>query len=171
MKKSLQVAGLALVAALASTFIVPQLAWARPTNAWQFATLLLQSNQTLTVQGPANFSGPVSMTGGQLTAIPAPQTVAAAFQINADACGGIKQITSAGVVTSSTTTPLPAAAAANSGCMMDIVNVGPASITVKLVAGSYNWNGAADVVLGSSDTFTVGSNGSQWFEFGTTGNN
>jgi hypothetical protein len=165
MKKSLMLVGLALVAALAVEVA------ARPPNAWNFATLLLQSNQTLTVQGPANFSGPVSMTGGQLVALPAAQSLAAAFQINADACGGIKQITAVAPVTSSTTVPFPAAAAANAGCMMDVVNVGPTSITIKLVAGSYNWAGAADVVLGSSDTFTVGSNGAQWYQFGTTGNN
>lgn len=164
-KKLLGLVGLAFVAALAVEAI------ARPTNSWNFKTLLLQSDQTLTVQGPANFTGTVSM-GSQLSPIPAAQTLAASGIIAADACGGIKQITSAtGAISTSATTPLVAAAAGNAGCMMDIVNVGPSAITVKVVAGSFNWAGAADVVLGSSDTFTVGSNGAQWYQFAGTGNN
>lgn len=166
MKKSQLLAGFALVAALAVTVV------ARPTNSWNFKSLLLQSDQTLTAQGPANFTGTVTLgTGATLLApIPAAQTLAAAFQISANACGGIKQITSAGVVTSSTTTPFPTAAAGNAGCDMTIVNVGASSITVKAVALQFFPLNNADVVIGSSSTLTVISNGSFWYQTGGTVN-
>ena len=172
MKKSLQLAGLALVAAMASTFFVPQLSWARPTNAWNFATLLLQSNQTLTVQGPANFTGKVTFGSGSSTLMPIPavQTMAAGDGINADACGGVKQIASASAITSSTTFPFPLPATTNAGCDMSVVNVGASSITIKAAALEFFPLNAADVVLGSSSTLTVISNGSFWYQTGGTVN-
>lgn len=169
-KKLLGLVGFAFVAALAVEVV------ARPTNSWNFKTLLLQSDQTLsnagtlTQTGPATFSGATSFTAGTLSPIPAAQTLAAAFQIAADACGGIKQITSAAPVTSSTTTPFPTAAAANAGCDMSIVNVGASSITIKAVALQFFPLNNADVVVGSSSTLTVISNGTYWYQTGGTQN-
>lgn len=184
MKKYLKLSVAALVAALALTYLNPVTrAWATTmvtpaaVSTWPYTLLTLSSQTTLTSaatethSGSVSFSGTTTFTGNRLGAIPSAQTVAAAFQIAADACGGTKLISSAGVVSSSTTTPFPAAAAGNAGCSMDIVNVGASAITVKVVAGSYNWAGAADVVLGSSDSFRVGSSGSQWYQIGATGNN
>lgn len=164
MKKSRLLAGFALVAALAAGVA------ARPTNSWNFKTLLLQSDQTLTVQGPANFTGTVTLGAGSsiLVPIPATQVVAAGDSIVANACGGVKQISSAGVVSSSTTFPFTAAAAANAGCDMSIVNVGASTITVKAAALQFFPLNNADVVLGSSSTLTVISNGSFWFQTGGT---
>ncbi len=60
MKKYLSLAAFALLAALAVDVA------ARPTNAWNFKSLLLQSDQTLTVQGPANFTGAVTLSGATM---------------------------------------------------------------------------------------------------------
>lgn len=166
-KKLLGLIGFAFVAALAVEVV------ARPTNAWNFATLLLQSNQTLTVQGPANFTGKVSLGAGStlLAPVPAVQTMAAGDGILADACGGVKQIQSiTGAISSSTTFPFPAPVTANAGCDMSIVNVGASSITVKAAALEFFPLNAADVVLGSSSTLTVISNGTFWYQTGGTVN-
>lgn len=174
MKKHLTLAAAALIAALSLTCIMKFTAHATSLTGITVGNPTAQSASptvtNLTVTGTITAAAIIT-TGNTLGAAPSAQTLAAAFQINADACGGVKLISSAGVVTSSTTTPLPAAAAGNAGCAMDVVNVGASPITIKLVAGSYNWAGAADVVLGSSDTFRIVSSGSQWYQVGGTGNN
>lgn len=101
---------------------------------------------------------------------PAAQTIGAAGTVAADACGGIKRITATAARTTSTTDTFTAPATSNSGCAMDVINVGGFAITLDNNA-NFNSAGAADVVLGASDTVRVASNGSMWFQIGGTGNN
>lgn len=110
-------------------------------------------------------------TGITLT-MPAAETVGAAGTITADACGGIKRITSTAARTTNTTDTFTAPAAGNAGCLMDIINVGGFAITLDYNA-NFHAAGAADVVLGSSDTVRVGSTGASgfWYQIGGTGAN
>lgn len=107
-----------------------------------------------------------------LVTMPAAETIAAAGTITADACGSIKRITSTAARTTSTTNTFTAPAAANVGCIMDVVNVSTDAITLDYNI-LFNSAAAADVVLGTSDTVRVGSTGAggAWYQIGGTGNN
>lgn len=102
--------------------------------------------------------------------VPATQLIGAGGTIAADACGGVKQITAVTARTTDTTNTFTAPAAANTGCLMDVVNVSTVVITLDYNI-LFNSAGAADVVLGSSDTVRVYSNGIAWYQIGATGNN
>ena len=92
------------------------------------------------------------------------QTIAAGDTIAADACGTIKNISSASAVTTSTTATFTAPASltngSNIGCIMHVCNVGGFNITLDYQAGEFNSAGAADVVLTPNDCIIVGSAGS-----------
>lgn len=110
----------------------------------------------------------LTLTGQDITAeiipaIPAAQTIAAGETIAADACGGIKQITAEGAVTTDTTDTLAAPGVANSGCCMHIVNIGAQTITMDTNANFYS-AGAADVVVTANDALSVCSNGTAWYQ-------
>ncbi len=180
MKKSLKLSAAAVLAAVVLSFVSPlRPAWATSLGYWLYPVFGLSSSQTMTSaatethSGAVTFSGTVTNTGNRLAAGPAAQVIAAGDTIIANACGGTKLISSAGVVSSSTTIPFTTPAAANTGCAMDVLNVGGSSITIKYTAGLGGFNSAlgADVVLGSSDTVRVISTGVSWFQVGTTGNN
>lgn len=113
-----------------------------------------------------------SQAGPLQVVMPAVETIGAAGTITADACGTIKRITATAARTTSTTDTVTAPAAANAGCLMDILNVSTNTITLDYNV-LFNSAGAADVVLGSSDTVRVGSTGAggAWFQIGGTGNN
>lgn len=133
------------------------------------------------VIGNSTVGTDVTLTGGAGSAIvdlngwrvtpPAAQTIAEGGTIAADACGGLKRITSAAPVTTAVDNTLTAPAASNLGCCMDIVNLNAAdSITLDVNANTI-LAGGANVVLGSGDTVRVCSNGSAWYQIGATGNN
>ena len=92
---------------------------------------------------------------------PPAETIAAAATITADACGGLKQITAAGIVTTNTTDTFSTPGAANRGCIMQVCNVGANAITLDANA---NFAGAAagNVAVGAGDCVSVGSNGTIW---------
>lgn len=94
---------------------------------------------------------------------PSSQTIAAGNTVSADACGGIKQITAAGAVTTDTTNTFTAPAVSNSGCVMHVCNVGSNTITLDNNANFVSV-GAADVTLTASDCVLVGSNGTDWYQ-------
>lgn len=96
---------------------------------------------------------------------PATQTIAATDTITADACGTIKPVDSAGAVTTNTTNTFTAPAAANSGCIMHICNVGAQDITLDNNA-NFKSAAAGDITLTASDCVTVGSTGAggAWFQ-------
>jgi hypothetical protein len=108
-------------------------------------------------------------SGRFLMTPPSSQTIADTNTITDDGCGGIKQITSAGSVTTNTTNTFTAPAAGNTGCCMDVVNVGANAINLDENA---NFQAAADpVALGQYDSVRVCSNGTTWYQVGATGNN
>lgn len=94
---------------------------------------------------------------------PAAQTIAATNTITADACGGMKQITAASAVTTNTTDTFTAPAAANTGCVLFVCNVGAENITLDNNA-HFKSAGAADVVMTADDCVTVASNGTTWYQ-------
>lgn len=102
---------------------------------------------------------------------PAAQTIADTNTVTADACGTIKQISSAGSVTTNTTDTFTAPAAGNAGCCMDVVNSGANQITLDANA-KFLSAGAANVVLGTGDTVRVCSDGASfWYMIGDKGDN
>lgn len=97
--------------------------------------------------------------GGSIMGIPvAVQTIAAGGTIAANACGTIKRISSAGVVTTDTVNTFTAPAAANAGCTMYVINVGANNITLDANANFVS-PGGADVVMTPNDAILVGSTG------------
>ena len=96
---------------------------------------------------------------------PATQTITAGATITADACGGVKRISAASAATTSTSNSFTAPSALNSGCVMDVINVGPAPITIDSNA-IFPTKNAADAVLDSSGTIKVVSVGSYWMKVG-----
>lgn len=107
-----------------------------------------------------SFSGGSFSSGGFM---PAAQTIAAGNVITADACGMLKQITSAGAVTTDTTNTFTAPSAANTGCIMTLVNVGSQNITLDNNA-LFKSAGGADVVMTGNDSVVVASNGTLWYQ-------
>ena len=108
--------------------------------------------------------------GSLIVTPPAVQTIAAGNTITANACGTIKMITSAGAVTTDTSNTFTAPASSNSGCCMDVVNVGSNNITLDNNANFFS-SGGADVVLGEADSCRVCSSGVIWYQIGATGDN
>ena len=104
----------------------------------------------------------------QLAVIPSAEIISAEGTITANACGGVKQITASGEVTTNTTNTFTAPAAANAGCCMDVINVGANAITLD---ENTNFVSAGNVVLGTGDTVRVCSNGTTWYQIGATGDN
>lgn len=110
--------------------------------------------------------------GGILVTPPASQTISAGNTVTDNGCGTIKQITSAGAVTTDTTNTFTAPASTNAGCCMMVANVGANNITLDNNANFVS-AGAADVILGAGDTVEVCSTGAsgKWYQIGGTGNN
>lgn len=92
---------------------------------------------------------------------PATQTIGAAGTITADACGGLKRIDSTAARTTDTTNTITAPSSSNTGCVMDIVNIGAHTITLDSNALFPTANDV-DVVLNSSGSVRVYSDGSIW---------
>lgn len=100
---------------------------------------------------------------GLLITPPSSQTIAEGGTITADGCGTTKRITSADPVTTDTTNTFTAPAAANTGCVMFLVNVGTNTITLDTNA-LFVSAGAANVAVTANDTLTVVSDGSKWYQ-------
>lgn len=103
----------------------------------------------------------VKAQGGIVTA-PATQTIAATNTITADACGGLKQVTAGSAVTTNTTDTFTAPAAANTGCVMDVCNVGVTNTITLDKNAHFFTQGAADVALAANTCVRIGSDGTQW---------
>jgi len=103
----------------------------------------------------------VSSIGGVVTPA-ATQTIAAGNTIAADSCGGVKRITAAGAVSTDTTNPFTAPAAANTGCVMMLCNIGTTNaITLKRATLFFALAGA-DVVLLANSCIEVINDGTIW---------
>lgn len=99
---------------------------------------------------------------GVLPPLPETEVIASAATITADACGGIKRISSASAVTTGTTHTITAPSAALAGCVMVLLNVNAsdaitldANANIKLVSG-------ANVALAANSSLVVGCDGTAW---------
>lgn len=102
---------------------------------------------------------------------PVAEVIAGAATITADACGTIKQITSSGNVTTNTTNTFTAPSSGYGGCCMRVINVDSTdTITLDNNAKFFS-AGATDVALGPADSLEVCSDGTSWYQIGSTGNN
>lgn len=118
----------------------------------------------------------VHATRSALGPVLATQVIAATNTIAADACGGIKRISSATAVTTNTTNTFTAPAAANTGCIMQVCNVNAADAITLDDNALFNASGVAgatpgDTVLGALDCCSVGSTGAVWNQLGPCSQN
>jgi hypothetical protein len=108
---------------------------------------------------------PTSATG-IYDPMPGVQTLAAGDTVVADACGGMKRITAAGAVATSTVSTFTPPAASNAACRMNVCNVGANTITLDNNA-QFKSIGGADIVLTADDCTSVESDGVVWRSTGS----
>jgi hypothetical protein len=110
-----------------------------------------------------NYAAKFSGVNGVLFVPPATQTVASTDTIVADACGGVKNITAAGAVTTNTTDTFTAPAAGNTGCSMMVCNVGATNaITLDKNSHFFTVGGIDLVLLANSCVGVTQSTGTEW---------
>jgi hypothetical protein len=168
-KMVLGAAGLGVLLAVTAPFF--------PAQATAVRTLVLTTitATTGTITTLTSTSGTVTTLGSTTASIssatvstafrgpaPAAQTLAAGGTIAADACGGVKAISSASNVTTDTTNTI-AAPSTVGYCKMLVINTGSFQIaldanTLFPLAGS-----AASLKLDSGGSVWVWSNGSAWY--------
>lgn len=115
-----------------------------------------QAGAAVSITGTVTFATP-----SELGPAPAAQTIGAGGTVAADACTGVKRITAAGVVTTSTTNTFTAPAATSTGCAMDVCNVGVNAITLDANV-LFLTAGGTDVALGTGDCVRVAGDGTMW---------
>lgn len=130
------------------------------------------TTERMRIKGGGNVGIGTATVAGRFQVWPvATQVIASGNTISSNSCGSIKSISSASSVTTDTTNTFTAPATTQAGCCMRVVNVN-ASDTITLDNNAnFKSAGAADVVLGSYDTAEVCSDGTAWFQVGSTGNN
>ena len=118
------------------------------------------------------YSNSGSDGGGWRVVGPSAQTIGAGDTITANACGTVKEITSAGAVTTNTTDTFTAPSADNKHCCMTVINVGSNQITLDNNSNFAAAN-ATDVVLTANRNVYVCSTGAggKWIQIGPTGQN
>lgn len=99
----------------------------------------------------------------QLPPLADAQTIASGGTVTADSCGGLKRITSAGAVTTSTTNTFSAPSVQNKSCWMAVCNTGSSNITLDNNA-NFKSAGGADVVMTPDDCVSVVSTGTVWVQ-------
>ena len=122
--------------------------------------------------GIATTNPAATLPGLFIVAPPATQVVAAGNAITADACGTVKNISSATAVTTGTvnsfTDPTTNVFV---GCCMTVHNVNASdSITIDSNAKTI-LNGGTDLVLGAQDTMQICGDSTYWYQVGTKGDN
>jgi hypothetical protein len=95
-------------------------------------------------------------------AVPTAETIASGGTVTANACGGMKRITAAGAVTTSTTATFTAPATANKGCKMFVYNTGANAITLDTQT-AYLGVAGANVVLAQNEGVCVINDGTIWY--------
>lgn len=109
------------------------------------------------------------LNGPMMTIPPSAQTVVANGIILADACGGVKQITSAGAVATDPTNTfsvpsVSTVGTANTGCFMSVVNSGSSLITLKANATFLTFAGEDINLNAAGGSVWVFSNGANWVQ-------
>ena len=148
-------------------------------------TKLLEVNGTLQANGAATFNTSVTISsaaagtvlsvvsGGvvvsSITAIGlfppvnGPEDIAAAATITANACGGLKRLSTGGAVTTNTTDTFTAPAAANRGCCMKLfLDPGAGGNLVLDANAKFNTLAGTDVTMTTCDMVEVCSDGVDW---------
>lgn len=146
---------------------VPVARWDEVTGSYIDFSPTLTGNLLTAVADTGDVS--VTASGGDYTLASslhtvyvATQTVAGGNTITADACGSIKNVSSAGAVTTNTTNTFTALSQ-NLVCIMHLVNVGSNNITLDNNANFVS-PGGADVVVTPNDAIMVGTtNGTVWY--------
>lgn len=118
---------------------------------------------TLVTTGAQTQTSTMTFSTGFLVPIPSAQTIASGGTIASDACGGIKKITNNDAVTTDTTNTFTAPSAANTGCVMFVLNVGTSTITLDNNA-LFVSKSAGNVAVTGNDALTVASDGSKWYQ-------
>jgi hypothetical protein len=98
----------------------------------------------------------------------ATQSITAGGTITADACGGVKQVTASGIVTTSTTNTFDAPTVTNTGCRMDVCNTSGFAITLDANA-NFRTNDGNDVALAAASAalikcVSVFQSGTTWIQ-------
>lgn len=135
------------------------------TSALAFATVYaydLALSDDLTVADDLTVTGDILKTPIASAALGAGGTIAVA-----GACGGVLQLTVTADRTTDTTDTFTAPAAANTGCRLDVINMGGGTITLD---DNSLFNVAANIVLGTGDSAEVVSTGAAWLLIGTNDN-
>jgi hypothetical protein len=122
------------------------------TSAWMIETSIPSAN-------------PVG-ANGVYDPMPATQTLVAGDTIVANACGGMKNISAAGAVTTSTADTFTTPALGNKGCRMTVCNVGANTITLDNNT-NFKSIGGADIILTAEDCTQVESDGVVWRSTGS----
>lgn len=108
-------------------------------------------------------AGPLTSRG----AVPSAQTIGAGGTISADACGGVKRISSSGSVVTSTSNTFTAPGTSNTGCVMEVVNSGANQIDLD-INGNFDAIAAddtgsdGDIDLAAGAVVRVASDGVIW---------
>ena len=153
MKKMLKLGIAAFAVGLALVSLdVPIPAWA--SRVGDRVIDVLTVNQTATVKDNLTVLGILKSTTSITVPYPATETIVADAIVTANACGGVKRVTAATNVTTSTLNTFTSTATVTSPCPMIVVNVGPATITFDNNSTFISSN-TANVVLTSSNTFKV----------------
>lgn len=124
------------------------------------------TDATMRIGTSATTSITFAGTVGVLGPVPAVQVVAATDTITANACGGVKRISAASAVTTSTTDTFTAPSAANAGCWMLVCNVDDTDNITLDVNTNFKALGAANIVLTAFDCTQVYSDGVFWYSAG-----
>ena len=143
------------------------------TNTTTFQVPALASNLTYILPA-SSAAGPLVNNGSNTLSwgiAPTAQTITNTNTVLANACGGVKRLTSSGAVTTSTTDTFAAPAAANAGCHMDVCNTGTFAITLDAntnfkTSGTSCALPGGDVVLDAEDCVSVVSDGVAWRQVG-----
>jgi hypothetical protein len=130
-------------------------------NATVSGTLAVTGATTQT--GAQTFAAPVTFSSTTYAVVPATETITAAATITADACGGIKRISSAGSVTTNTTNTFTAPSSSNAGCIMLLVNVGSNNIVLDNNA-LFVSAAAGDITVTANDALIVATDGNKWYQ-------
>lgn len=131
----------------------------------------LTLSDDLTVTSDATITGDLVASEIRANAVPTTQVIGAGGTITADACGGMKLLSSAAAVTTDTTNTITAPAAANKGCVMYLVNTNASDAITLDDNALFEGSGVAgatpgDTAIGASDVCAVGSDGSVWRQLG-----
>ena len=130
-------------------------------TAWE---VLLCMGAAVDQSAAYTWTGLHKFNGQELGPVPAAESIAAGGTITANACGGLKRVTTASAIATSTTNTFTAPGAGNAGCRMDVCNSGASNITLDSNANFVPIAAEVDVLLRPGACTPVVSDGTKWFQ-------